>query len=82
MAEDILQKEWQTFEDKVVPKDANDIQRSEIRMAFFSGMVVVAGLTVKATHKHSLVGDILAKGEEYARGGEVLDIYIKNRDMK
>jgi len=39
-----VQERWREFEDKVVPKNASDIQKAEMRMSFVAGMLEASRL--------------------------------------
>ncbi len=76
-----IQDDWETFEARVVPKEAGDIQRSEMRMAFISGMVLTAAKTVEDPGEvMEFMDKITDEGKRYANGRPMMDIYLEEKE--
>ena len=41
----ILQRNWQSFEAVIIPPDAPQVQRDEMKKAFFAGCTIALGVT-------------------------------------
>lgn len=63
----IIQKGWKDYKEKVIPKDASEIQLSETEKAFFAGAVVVFSA-------------VYATGEEDVSENEALDVLTELND--
>ncbi len=75
-----IQEKWEVFEAGVVPKEAGDIQRSEMRMAFVSGMVQTAMDTANTPEEAlKMTDDIIAEGSRYSQGKPILNIYLEEQ---
>ncbi len=79
-----IQKQWEIFEKRVVGDDAGDIQRSEMRMAFISGMVILSVMLKKTDHTadeiNAMFSTVADAGLEYTVGNKVLAVYDRNKE--
>ena len=71
-----LQQEWENFEDKVITKEADEIQRAEMRMAFFAGaLVATQALKNEENATSEFAINIMAEAMRYMRGVDNVEVY-------
>lgn len=77
---------WKGFEEKVLSKDATEIQKSEMRMAFVAGLSLGGSLMIEGEQTADCMLETLTTlneaGAEYAQGETALNIYKKHEGVK
>ena len=70
---------------RLLPKEAGETQRSEMRMSFMSGMYCFTQMMLitdqSSDEINTLIGRTLAKSMEYTLGGTMLDVYNQNKEI-
>ncbi len=76
-----LQTLWQSFEDKVLPKDAGITQRSEMRLAFMAGAHAMTAQTVRAPQQVvTIMDDSRRESDRYKHGAKAVDVYNETKE--
>lgn len=84
-----LEDAWIRFTKETIDSEAPEIQKSEMRMAFFAGMYQLRQSILNIENDENefenisrLMEGVFKKGNEYVGCKSVLDVYEKNKKDK
>jgi len=72
-----VQEYWEDFESRVIPKEAEEQQRAEMRMAFVSGMLLY-GVEILGNRDKNLAIEVFTEANKY-KTKQALEVYKETK---